>query len=108
MLKDILTSAVVLTLPEGTKGFLLYCDASHVGLGCARMQHGKVITYSSRKLKVHERNSLTNDLELASALFALKIWRHYMYGFNFDIFTEHKSLQYVFTQKELISENEGG
>ncbi|KAH0775084.1 hypothetical protein KY290_012221 [Solanum tuberosum] len=101
LLKDKLTFAPVMTLPEGTEGFVVYCDASRVGLGCVLMQHGKVIAYSSRQLKVHEKNYPTHDLELAAVVFALKIWRHYLYGVHVDVFTDHKILQYVFTQKEL-------
>ncbi|XP_060182450.1 uncharacterized protein LOC132612133 [Lycium barbarum] len=100
-LKKRLTSAPVLTLPEGTEGFVVYCDASGVGLGCVLMQHGKVVAYASRQLKVHERNYPTHDLELAAVVFALKIWRHYLYGVHVDIFTDHKSLQYIFKQREL-------
>ena len=65
------------------------------------MQRDKVISYASRKLKVHEKNYPTHDLELAAVVFALKIWRHYLYGVHVDVFTDHKNLQYVFTQKEL-------
>ena len=101
MLKDRLTSAPGLTLPQGTKGFMVYCDASRVGLGCVLMQNGKVIAYASMQLKVHERNYPTHDLELATVVFALKIWRHYLYGVHVYVFTDHKSLQYVFTQNEL-------
>ncbi|WMV41068.1 hypothetical protein MTR67_034453 [Solanum verrucosum] len=100
-LKDRLTSASVLTLSESTNVFVVYCDASRVGLGCVLMQNGKVIAYASRKLKVHEKNYPTYDLELAEVVFALKIWRHYLYGVHVDVFTDHKSLQYVFTQKDL-------
>ncbi|WMV46041.1 hypothetical protein MTR67_039426 [Solanum verrucosum] len=100
-LKDKLTSASVLTLPESTNGFVVYCDASRVGLGCVLMQHGKVIAYASRQLKVHEKNYPTHDLELAAVVFVLKIWRHYLCGVHVDVFTDHKSLQYVFTQKDL-------
>ncbi|KAH0711565.1 hypothetical protein KY289_007524 [Solanum tuberosum] len=100
-LKKRLITAPVLTLPEGTQGFVVYCDASRVGLGCVLMQNGKVIAYASRQLKVHEKNYPTHDLELAAVVFALKIWRHYLYGVHVDVFTDHKSLQYVFTQKEL-------
>ncbi|KAH0695863.1 hypothetical protein KY289_013345 [Solanum tuberosum] len=84
LLKDKLTSAPVLTLPEGTEGFVVYCDASRVGLGCVLMQHGKVISYASRQLKIHEKNYPTHNLELAAVVFALKIWRHYLYG-DYDI-----------------------
>ena len=100
-MKKRLTSAPVLTLPEGTEGFVVYCDASGVGLGCVLMQHGKVVAYASRQLKVHEKNYPTHDLELAAVVFALKIWRHYLYGVHVDIFTDHKSLQYIFKQREL-------
>ena len=101
MLKDRFTSALVLTLPEGTKDFVVYCDASRVGLGCVLMQHRKVIAYASRQHKVQDRNYPTRDLELAAVVFALKIWRHYLYGVHVDVYTGHKSLQYVFTQKDL-------
>ncbi|WMV54778.1 hypothetical protein MTR67_048163 [Solanum verrucosum] len=100
-LKTRLTTAPLLTLPEGSDGYVIYCDASRVGLGCVLMQRGKVIAYASRQLKVHEKNYLTHDLKLAAVVFALKIWRHYFYGVHVDVFTDHKSLQYVFTQKEL-------
>ena len=65
------------------------------------MQYSKVITYSSRQLKVHEKNYPTHDLEVAVVVFALKIWSHYLYGVHVDVFTDNKSLQYVFTQKDL-------
>ncbi|WMV32271.1 hypothetical protein MTR67_025656 [Solanum verrucosum] len=100
-LKKKLISAPVLTLPEGAQDFVVYCDASRVGLGCVLMQNDKVIAYASRQLKVYEKNYPTHDLELAAIVFALKIWRHYLYDVHVDIFTDHKSLQYVFTQKEL-------
>ena len=92
----------MLTLSEGTKGFIVYCDASQVRLGCVLMQHGKVIVYASRQLKVHKRNYQTHDLELAVVVFALKIRRHYLFGVHVDVFNDDKSLQYVFTQMELI------
>lgn len=100
-LKSRLTLAPILTLPEGTEGFVVYCDASRVGLGCVLMQHGKVITYASRQLKNHEKNYPTYDLELAAVVFALKIWWNYLYGVHVDVFSDHKSLQYLFKQKEL-------
>ncbi|KAL4368219.1 hypothetical protein GQ457_05G024210 [Hibiscus cannabinus] len=100
-LKQILTEAPVLVQPESGKDFTLYSDASHNGLGCVLMEEGKVIAYASRQLKTHERNYPTHDLELAAVVFALKIWRHYLYGERCYIFTDHKSLKYLMTQKEL-------
>ncbi|GFY91100.1 hypothetical protein Acr_07g0012960 [Actinidia rufa] len=88
-------------LPSGADGFTIYSDASHRGLGCVLMQHGKVIAYASRQLRPHEKNYPTHDLELAVVVFALKIWRHYLYGVTCEVFTDHKSLKYLFTQKEL-------
>ena len=79
----------------------MYCDASRQGLGCVLMQNDKVIAYASRQLKKHEQNYPTHDLELAAVVFALRIWRHYLYGMPCRIFTDHKSLQYLFMQKEL-------
>nr|GFA68931.1 retrotransposon protein, putative, Ty3-gypsy subclass [Tanacetum cinerariifolium] len=100
-LKQRLVSAPILTLPSGSGGFQIYSDASKKGLGCVLMQHGKVIAYASRQLKPYEVNYPTHDLELAAVVFALKIWRHYLYGESCDIFTDHKSLKYTFTQREL-------
>ena len=97
ILKDRIISAMVLTLPEGTKVFMIYCDVSRVGLGCVLMQHGKVVAYASRQLKVHDKNYTTHDLELAAIVFSFKIWRHYLYCDHVDVYTDHKSLQYVFT-----------
>ncbi|GJS88213.1 putative nucleotidyltransferase, ribonuclease H [Tanacetum coccineum] len=100
-LKQRLVSSPILTLPSGSGGFQIYSDASKKGLGCVLMQHGKVISYASRQLKPYEVNYPTHDLELAAVVFALKIWRHYLYGESCDIFTDHKSLKYIFTQREL-------
>ncbi|WMV08601.1 hypothetical protein MTR67_001986 [Solanum verrucosum] len=100
-LKDRLTSAPVLALPEGSESFVVYYDASGVRLGCVLIQHGKVITYASRQLRKHEKNYSTHDLDLVAVMHALKIWRHYLYGVHIDIFTDHKSLPYIFRQKEL-------
>ncbi|XP_070021989.1 uncharacterized protein [Nicotiana sylvestris] len=100
-LKKRLTTAPVLTLPTGSGGFTVYCDASRVGLGCVLMQNEKVIAYASRQLKNHENNYPTHDLELAAMVFALKIWRHYLYGEHSEVLTDHKSLKYIFKQKEL-------
>ncbi|GKB73442.1 retrotransposon protein, putative, ty3-gypsy subclass [Tanacetum coccineum] len=87
--------------PRPTTVTEIYSDASKKGLGCVLMQHGRVIAYASRQLKPYEVNYLTHDLELAVVVFALKIWRHYLYGEACDIFTNHKSLKYIFTQREL-------
>ena len=95
-LKQALCSAPVLSLPEGTEDFVVYCDASNQGLGYVLMQRGKVIAYASRQLKTHEVNYTTHDLELGAVVFALKIWRHYLYGTKCTIFTDHKSLQHIF------------
>jgi hypothetical protein len=91
----------VLTLPSGTEGFIVYSDASGKGLGCVLMQHGKVIAYASRQLKTHEINYSVHDLELAAVVFALRVWRHFLYGSRVQIFTDHKSLRYLMMQKEL-------
>ncbi|GJZ77195.1 putative reverse transcriptase domain-containing protein [Tanacetum coccineum] len=100
-LKDKLCNAPILALPDGPKDFVVYCDASGIGLGCVLMQRGKVIAYASRQLKIHEKNYTTHDLELGAVVFALKIWRHYLYGTKSVIYTDHKSLQHIFSQKEL-------
>ncbi|KAJ9558182.1 hypothetical protein OSB04_012796 [Centaurea solstitialis] len=103
LLKHKLCNAPVLALPEGTDNFVVYCDASHQGLGCVIMQSKKVIAYASRQLRVHEKNYTTHDLELGAVAFALKIWRHYLYGTKCTIFTDHKSLQHTLDQKMLNS-----
>ena len=100
-LKQRLVTAPVLTIPSSSGGFVIYYDASGVGLGCVLMQHGRVVAYASRQLKQYEKNYPTHDLELAAVVFALKIWRHYLYGERCEIYTDHKSLKYLFTQKEL-------
>ncbi|GKC63700.1 putative reverse transcriptase domain-containing protein, partial [Tanacetum coccineum] len=92
-LKDKLCNASVLALPGGPKDFVVYCDVFGLGLGCMLMQRGKVIAYASRQLKIHEKNYTTHDLELGAVVFALKIWRHYLYGTKSVIYTDHKSLQ---------------
>ncbi|XP_052734084.1 uncharacterized protein LOC128196633 [Vigna angularis] len=85
-LKLKLTSALVLVIPDMTKPFEVYCDASHQGLGCVLMQEKRAVAYASRQLKIHEKNYPTHDLELAAVVFALKIWRHYLYGSTFQVF----------------------
>ncbi|GJT48553.1 putative reverse transcriptase domain-containing protein [Tanacetum coccineum] len=93
--------APILALPEGNDDFVVYCDASHQGLGAVLMQREKVIAYASRQLKPHKENYTTHDLELGAVVFALKIWRHYLYGTKCTVFTDHKSLQHILDQKEL-------
>ncbi|GJS03353.1 putative reverse transcriptase domain-containing protein [Tanacetum coccineum] len=94
-------SAPILALPEGTKDFMVYCEASLKGYGAVLMQREKVIAYASRQLKVHEENYTTHDLELRVVVFALRLWRHYFYGTKCVVFTDHKSLRYILNQKEL-------
>ena len=100
-LKARLTDAPVLTIPDWSGGFEVYCDASGKGLGCVLHQHGRVVPYASRQLKVHEQNYSTHDLELAASIFALKIWWHFLLGEHVKIYTDHKNVKYIFTQKEL-------
>nr|GEV88562.1 putative reverse transcriptase domain-containing protein [Tanacetum cinerariifolium] len=101
LLKQKLYSALILALSEGSENFVVYCDASHKGLGSVFMQKKKVIAYTSCQLNVHEKNYTTHDLELDAVVFALKMWRHYMYGTKCVMFTNHKSLQHILDQKEL-------
>ena len=102
-LRQRLTTAPMLALPSGKDCYVVYNDASRQGLGCVLMQNGRVISYASRQLKKHKQKYPTHDLELAAVVFTLKIWRHYLYGVPCQIFIDHKSLQYIFTQKELNS-----
>nr|GEY83599.1 putative reverse transcriptase domain-containing protein [Tanacetum cinerariifolium] len=101
LLKQKLCSAPILALPEGSEDFIVYYDASIKGLGAVLMQREKVISYASRQLKIHEENYTTHDLELGAVVFALKIWRHYLYGTKCTVFTDHKNLQHILDQKEL-------
>ncbi|GKC42025.1 putative reverse transcriptase domain-containing protein [Tanacetum coccineum] len=94
-------SAPILALPQGAENFIVYCDASHKGLGAVLMQNEKVIVYASRQLKIHEKNYTTHDLELGAVVFSLKIWRHYLYGTKCTVFIDHNSLQHILDQKEL-------
>ncbi|GJY57838.1 putative reverse transcriptase domain-containing protein [Tanacetum coccineum] len=96
-----LCEAPILALPEGNNDFVVYCDASHQGLGAVLMQREKVIAYASQQLKPNEENYTTHDLKLGAVVFALKIWRHYLYGTKCTVFTDHKSLQHILHQKEL-------
>ncbi|GJW13556.1 putative reverse transcriptase domain-containing protein [Tanacetum coccineum] len=101
LLKHKLCEAPILALPKGNDDFVVYCDASHQGLGAVLMQREKVIAYASRQLKPNKENYTTHDLELGAVVFALKIWRHYLYGTKCTVFTNHKSLQHILYQKEL-------
>nr|GFA44488.1 putative reverse transcriptase domain-containing protein [Tanacetum cinerariifolium] len=92
---------IALALPEESEDFIVYCDALNKGLGAVLMQREKVISYASRQLKIHEKNYTTHNLELGAVLFALKIWRHYLYGTKCRVFTDHKSLQHILDQKKL-------
>ncbi|GKE31214.1 putative reverse transcriptase domain-containing protein [Tanacetum coccineum] len=101
LLKQKLCSAPILALREGSDNFMVYCDASHKGLGAVLMQREIVIAYASLQLKFHENNYTTHDLELRAVVFALKMWRHYLYGTKCVVFTNHKSLQHILDQNEL-------
>nr|GEW23418.1 putative reverse transcriptase domain-containing protein [Tanacetum cinerariifolium] len=101
LIKQKLCSAPILALPKGSENFIVYCDTFHKGLGAVLMQNGKVIAYASRKMKIHEKNYITHDLELGAVVFALKMWRHYLYRTRCTVFTDHKSLQHIMDNKEL-------
>ncbi|GJX11941.1 putative reverse transcriptase domain-containing protein [Tanacetum coccineum] len=96
-----IANAPILALPKGSENFVVYCDVSHKGLGAMLMQNEKVIAYAFRQLNIHEKNYTTHDLELKAVVFALKMWRYYLYGTRYTVFTDHKSLQHILNQKEL-------
>jgi hypothetical protein len=100
-LKTLLTTSSVLAQPDIEKSFDVYCDASGIGLGCVLTQEGQVIVYASRQLHQHEEHYPTHDLELSAVVHALKIWHHYLLGNVCHMYTDHKSLKYIFTQSEL-------
>jgi hypothetical protein len=100
-LKKLLTMSLVLAQPDIAKSFDVYCDASGTDLGCVLMQEGRVISYSSHQLRHHEENYPTHDLELVAMVMALRMWRHYLLGNVVHIYTDHKSLKYIFTQPDL-------
>ena len=92
-----LSSAPILIVPKRGQVYIVYCDASKDGLGCVLMRSERVAAYGSRQLKNHERNYPTHDMELEAIVFALKIWCHYLYGEQFEVFSDYKSLKYIFT-----------
>ncbi|GKB23861.1 putative reverse transcriptase domain-containing protein, partial [Tanacetum coccineum] len=100
-LKRKLYDSPILSPLDGVEDFVVYCDASNQGLGCVLMQRGKVIAYASRQLRIHKKNYTTHDLELGAVVFALKTWRHYLYGTKSVIYKDHKSVQHIFDQNEL-------
>ena len=100
-MKRRLTTTPILIVPDRGQGYTVYCDASRVGLGCVLMQSERVVAYVSRQLKNHEQNYPTHDMDLVVVVFALKIWRHYLYGEEFEMYSYHKSLKYIFTQQDL-------
>ena len=96
-----LTTTPILIVSDRGQGYTVYCDASRARLGCVLMQSGRVVAYGSRQLKNHEQNYPTHNMELAAVVFALKIWRHYLYGEQFEECSDHKSLKYIFMQQDL-------
>jgi hypothetical protein len=100
-LKKRLTTALIIAMPDMEKPFFIYCDASSQGLGCVLMQDGHVVAYASQHLRKHAAHYPTHDLELAVVVHALKIWRHYLMGKRYELYTDHKSLKYIFTQSNL-------
>ena len=100
-LKTCLNTTLIVALPSGINGYIVYCNASRVGLGCVLIQHEKVIAYASCQLKKHEKNYATHDQEMAVVMFTLKIWRHYLYGETCEIYIDHQNLKCIFEQKDL-------
>ena len=100
-LKRRLTSAPILIVPDRGQGYIVYCDASRNGLGCVLMQSRRVVAYGCHQLKNHEQNYPTHDMELAAVVFALKIWRHYLCYEEFEVYSDYKSMKYIFTQRDL-------
>jgi hypothetical protein len=100
-LKKLLTTVLVLTQPDIEKPFDVYCDASGTGIKGVLMQDGHAIAYTLRQLRRHEEHYSTYDLELLVIVHILKVWRHYLLGNLVHIYTDHKSLKYLFTQPDL-------
>ena len=94
-------SAPFFIFSDLSESFVVYCDASKMGLDGVFMNNGQVVAYASRMLRIHERNYPTHDLESAYVVFLLKIWRQYLFSSRFEVFSDHKSLKYLFDQKEL-------
>ena len=106
-LKRRLTSAPILIVLDRGQGYIVYYDASRAELGCVLMQSVRVVAYGSCQLKDHEQNYPTHDMRLAAVVFALKIWHHYLYGEEFEVYSDHKSLRYIFTQRDLNMRQRG-
>ena len=100
-MKRRLTNALILIVLDRGQGYTVYYDASRAGLGCVLMQSGRVLAYGSHQIRNHEQNYPTHDMELAVVVFALKIWPHYLYGEEFEVYSDHKSLKYIFKQRDL-------
>jgi hypothetical protein len=100
-LKKRLTMTPVLTMADMENPFSIYYDASDQGLGCVLLQHGHIVVYASRQLRKHQEKYPTHDLELAILIHALKIWRHYIFNKRCEVYSDHKSLKYIFTQPDL-------
>jgi hypothetical protein len=100
-LKKRLTMTPVLTMPDMENPFSIYYDAFGQGLGCVLLQHGHIVVYASRQLRKHQEKYPTHDLELAILIHALKIWRHYIFNKRCEVYSDHKSLKYIFTQPDL-------
>ena len=100
-LEEKLTTTPVLIIPNSGEGYEVYTDTSIRGLGCVLRKGGKIVSYGSRQLKTHEQNYLTHDLVLSVVVFALKLWRCYLYGEKFQVYSDHKRLKYIFTRKDL-------
>jgi ribonuclease HI len=99
--KKRLTFALILVMPDMEKPFSIYCDVFGQGVGCVLMQDGHVVAYASWQLRKYETHYPTHDLELAAVVHALKIWRHYLMGKRCELYMDHKSLKYIFTQLNL-------
>ena len=100
-LKRRLITALIWIVPDRGQGYIVYYDASRARLGCVLMQSGRVVAYGSRQLKNHEQNYPTHDMDFVAVVFALKIWWHYLYGKQFEVYSDHKSRKYIFMQQDL-------